>query len=399
MRLNRSAFRLYSSQRGEIMNKRKFITFLASVSVTSALLSASSVNAVTAENSTLPQGWLLWHNYSNYSALDSKLYLRSPDGAVQTVEGDFIHAMNGHFGASPFQFTFMAIDEKADEWDIFLCDNGKITNLTQNSGFRNEDPKFSPDGRNIVFKRGYWSNSADNFVYDLAVINVETGDITMLTDTPEEEAMPCFSSDGKSVYYALYNDSIGSIHCLDTETKTTETIYNQSGINAYYPVVMDSMLYFTAWTSSDNHCDRIMCFDGERVTPLPFNCSDYDCSDACPIDDNTMIFSSTAEGSYDLFFYDGESATRLSELSTDINELGADFYSYDEYNGNTHADGDVNADGVMNIADLVLLSKWLLDSDSTQLNDPLSADLCSDGVLDVFDLCAMRVKLLSSENE
>ncbi len=95
----------------------------------------------------LPKGWLLWHNYSEYTALDSKMYLRTPDGIVKEISGDFIHAMNGSFGVTPEQITFMAIDSSTDEWDIHLYNDGNITNLKKNSRFCNEAPKWSPDGK------------------------------------------------------------------------------------------------------------------------------------------------------------------------------------------------------------------------------------------------------------
>ncbi len=373
------------------MNKLKIINRLISLALTIPFATPFSVNA--ADNAELPDGWLLWHNYSDYSALDSKLYLRSPDGTTETISGNFIHAMNGYFGNSPEQFTFMAIDRTADEWDIFLYDKGEITNLTQNSGFRNEDPKFSPDGKSIIFKRGYWSNSENDFVYDLALIDIETKEVTMLTDTPTEEAMPCFSTDGKYIYYANYTDRIGSICRIEVETEKIETIYSESGINAYYPIVNGDKLYFTAWHSADNHCDRIMCYDGKETYPLSLNSSDYDCSDACPINDSKIIFSSTMNGSYDLYYSDGENISPLSELNTAINELGADFYAYDEYLENNTVKGDVNADGELTVADLVLLQKWLLAVPDAQLKSTQSADLCRDNRLDVFDLCVIREQL------
>ncbi len=345
------------------------------------------------ENAVLPKGWLLWHSYSNYSNLDSKLYLRSPDGTTKTINGDFIHAMNGYFGNSPDEFTFMAIDRNADEWDIFLYENGQIVNLTKNSGFRNEDPKFSPDGKSIVFKRGYWSNSADNFIYDLALIDLKTKEITMLTDSPEEEAMPCFSADGKYIYYANYSDEIGSICRIEKETGKSETIYSEDDINAYYPVTKDDKLYFTTWHSTENRCDRIMCYDGEKITDLSFNSSEYDCSDACPIDNEKIIFSSTLNGNYDLYYYDGWNTSPVSDLNTDSNDLGADFYSYDEYLENNDVTGDVNSDGKFNVADLVLFQKWLLSVPEPELKSPESADMNKDDKLNIVDFCLMKEKL------
>ncbi|MBQ6181276.1 MAG: family 16 glycosylhydrolase [Ruminococcus sp.] len=348
------------------------------------------------EKAELPKGWLLWHSYSSYSALNSKLYLRDPDGNVNTIDGGFIHAMNGSFGNSPEQITFMAIDQAADEWDIFLYDSGKIINLTEKSGFRNEDPKWAPDGEHIVFKRGHWDSSADGFVYDLARLNVKTREVTMLTNDSAEEAMPCFSPDGKYIYYAGYKDGIGSIYRLDTASKKSETVFSEEGVTAYYPIISGSRLFFTKWYSADNRCDQIMCFEDGKFSPLPFDSDKYDCSDACPFGGDKMIFSSTMNGGYDLYYYDGRNVSALAELNSDINELGADFFPYEEDNG---LRGDVNKDGRFNTADLLLLQKWLLSVPGTELKSWKAADLCEDGRLDGFDLCAMREELISMYTE
>lgn len=358
------------------------------ISLAAAFAGALCMPMTSAAEAGLPKGWLLWHSYNNYADLDSELYLRTPDGAVKTISGDFIHAMNGSFGRSPERFTFMAIDRAADEWDIYLSDHGEIVNLTRNSGFRNEDPKFSPDGKTIVFKRGHRDDSADGFVYNLALLDVKTREVTMLTDDSAEEAMPCFSADGKFIYCASYTDGIGSVCRLDLSTKTSEFIFSESGVNAYYPIVSGDKLYFTKWCSADNRCDRIMCYDGERITSLPFDSDKYDCSDACPVGGEKMMFSSTMNGSYDLYCYDGSRVSPLTELNSDKNELGADFFAFDS------VFGDVNEDGEFTVADLAMFQKWLLSAPDANLENWCNADLCKDGRLDVFDLCMMRRELV-----
>jgi len=52
--------------------------------------------------------------------------------------------------------------------------------------------------------------------------------------------------------------------------------------------------------------------------------------------------------------------------------------------------GDVNADGTFDIADAVLLQKWLLAVPDTNLENWKAADLCKDNRLDVFDLCVIK---------
>lgn len=58
--------------------------------------------------------------------------------------------------------------------------------------------------------------------------------------------------------------------------------------------------------------------------------------------------------------------------------------------------GDVNCDGSFNVADVVLLQKWLLGAPDVKLDDWKAADLCKDGRLDVFDLCLMKRMLINN---
>lgn len=345
---------------------------------------------VTAE---LPKGWLLWHSYSSYSALDSKLFLKAPDDSVTEISGDFYHAMNGSFGQTPDQITFMAIDRLADEWDIYLYQNGEIKNLTPNSGCRNEDPKWSPDAKNIVFKRGKWDQHADDFVYDLALIQPDTGAVTMLTNDSVEEAMPCFSSDGRYIYYAAYENGIGSICRLDLSDQTTEAVFCEDSVTAYYPVTFREKLYFTKWLSAENRCDQIMCFNGTNTHSMPFNSEQYDCSDACPVDQDTLIYSSTANGGYDLYYYDGGNSILLRDYSTEQNDLGAGFYSYAEYEAyleKMQTMGDINADGIFDRTDIALLQNYLLTGSNVDVIHLDAADFNQDHKLNAIDLSMMK---------
>lgn len=63
---------------------------------------------------------------------------------------------------------------------------------------------------------------------------------------------------------------------------------------------------------------------------------------------------------------------------------------------NPVAKGDVNADGVFNLADIVLVQRWLLGSVDAKLINWKAVDFCRDNKLDVFDLCLMRKALLEN---
>ncbi len=60
--------------------------------------------------------------------------------------------------------------------------------------------------------------------------------------------------------------------------------------------------------------------------------------------------------------------------------------------------GDVNCDNDLNIADLVILSKWITDSNglsAQNMNDSSAADMNSDGLIDVFDSVLLRTALVA----
>ena len=59
-------------------------------------------------------------------------------------------------------------------------------------------------------------------------------------------------------------------------------------------------------------------------------------------------------------------------------------------------EGDVNADGKFNIADLVSLRQWILKVPDIELKNWKAADLYSDNRLDSFDVVLMRRALIKN---
>lgn len=57
--------------------------------------------------------------------------------------------------------------------------------------------------------------------------------------------------------------------------------------------------------------------------------------------------------------------------------------------------GDVNADGVLNISDAVMLQKWLLNVPDVTIPNWKAGDLRNDGTLDASDLCMMKRLLIT----
>ena len=87
-----------------------------------------------------------------------------------------------------------------------------------------------------------------------------------------------------------------------------------------------------------------------------------------------------------IYGYEGSTAQAWAE------KHGCIFKSIEE--ANLDIMGDVNMDGAFNIADVILLQKWLLAVPDTHLANWRAADFYDDHVLNVFDLCLMKRKLI-----
>lgn len=88
---------------------------------------------------------------------------------------------------------------------------------------------------------------------------------------------------------------------------------------------------------------------------------------------------------------ENDNVGEISAASDEISELGEPPYPFEKP---SFVKGDVNDDGFFDIADVVLLQKWLLCVPDTHLPQWRAADLCNDERLDVFDLCLMKRELL-----
>lgn len=90
-----------------------------------------------------------------------------------------------------------------------------------------------------------------------------------------------------------------------------------------------------------------------------------------------------------MYGYEGSKAQEYAE------ENNIDFIALSD----TSIVGDVNNDGVFNIADAVLLQKWLLAVPDTQLDNWKAADFCEDDKLDAFDFCLMKRALIEQSQK
>lgn len=296
----------------------------------------SSGNAASTQPAL--SGRLFFHTYSCYNCNDSKLYqFDFSTKLLRCISGDWAIAnpMNAHVSPDGRAIVFMGVTAGSG-WDIFYWRIGTdLTprNLTATYGTaRDEDPKFSFAGNKIVFKQNGVMKEMDTL-----------GIITRSFAIAQQEASMPYYTKGDSLLLFSGNEPIGStadISLLRLNTGTVIPLSANPGLEEYYPVTCDdSSFYFTRWYSADNHNDQIYLgyIDGRPARRFAFNEVYQNYSDACPVDNQFLIISSTTtggRGGYDLYLVDRVEGKRWSldlymyGINSPMNELGAVYTPY-----------------------------------------------------------------------
>ena len=280
-------------------------------------------------------GTLIYHRYSSYQAWDATMWsIDLASGKSNQINKDWksmISPINAHFSADGTTITFMgsAAGLAENDWDVFTSHwNGRQwqepVNLTGPNGARDEDPKFSPDGKLIVYKE-------DGV---LVTMNSDGGNKHYLTKGEPESSMPYFTKNGKDLIF----ERSGDIYLLSNGIETK--MYAGPGQSSYYPIALDENSFLYTRVQSSRH-DSIMrgFYDGSPSTSYFFNSVDWDTSDSYPFQEGSRyIFYVTGDyliphGGYNLALADLKTKKRWdidvwfkdkrsSDINSDFQELG-----------------------------------------------------------------------------
>lgn len=262
-------------------------------------------------------GYLYFHRYSKYEAWDGEIWrydLASGQGEFVSQHWPIDHAMNVRFDRDGKRMLFMGVEpdqHRSDAWDIFLWEvdsQHPPKNLTQGNGLRDEDPQWSPDGKEILFKQ-----AGSAAVMDLKTQKIER----LMPDVSGEQSMPIYL-DANRIVYMHGAAGLSSIRMFNRKNGRSELIVDTHEAEDYFPVPWDARRFlFVRWVSNLNHHDQIYqyIFASKGEKPLPFCQDSSDYSDPSPIDQNRVLFSSTrpgGKGGYDLYLGDASDGSVTS---------------------------------------------------------------------------------------
>jgi len=177
--------------------------------------------------------------------------------------------------------------------------------------FDDTTPRFSPDGRTIVFVRAQGEDS------DILVMDVEGGAVRTLVDASDYDLDPAFSPDGRQIVFDTSPNAYPQLHLVSSEGGETEPISE----------VLDGWATFPAWSPSGDEvvysCGHpsyeesdlcVLTVTGEFRGFLEPKSESQELEPAWSPDGSAVAFSSDRSGDPDLYVIDLETdqVTRLT---------------------------------------------------------------------------------------
>jgi Tol biopolymer transport system component len=127
------------------------------------------------------------------------------------------------------QLAFVGLDGGASDLFVVDLETGNLRRLT-NDRYADADPAWSPDGQFLAFStdRGKETNFT-SLVFgpsNIAVYDLVTDEIEILTNGEGKNIGPVFSPDGKRIAFVSDRSGISNIYVIDVRTKEVSQITN-----------------------------------------------------------------------------------------------------------------------------------------------------------------------------
>ncbi len=341
------------------------------------------VNPPTQSNASFPAnltGKLAYHSYVSYGDGTSQIFIY--DFAARTLtqvsnsNWGIQDPMNAVFSPDGKWLAFMGITNNA--WNVFLWQVGSSSlpvNMTNSTGqTRNEDPKFSADGKSLFFKQSGDVMQATLSYTSTGPVFTSVVDITN-TAPAIENSMPFATPDASAVYFATGSGPGMGLYKETIATRTKVAFDTPAGLQTYYPIVRaDGTVFYARWKDATSQADQIYTKVNPGDTPnqLSINDCNSNNSDPSPVNGtNYVFFSSTTAGGYQLYLGDVGTGQRWSLSQFGVNtdttkaKLGSNYYA--------------GAAASTTSQTTRLLSQGMPASASSSYNSSLGADKAFDG--------------------
>ena len=252
------------------------------------------------------------------------------DVYVMEIDGSGVRQLTDQTGrdyeadGSPDGQTLVFASQRADDdsSQLYLMNSGgsDVRRLTFSSGdgrrVVDDYAHWSPDGRRVVFQRTTTTEEGRTDA-DIWLIDVESGEETQLTDTPDAwDSTPSFGADGTSVLFESNRDGDFDLYRLDLPTMRVVQLINDDATDAAVKESPDRQQIVFASNRDGDFEVYVMDSDGGDVRPLTENDTD-DRNPHWSPDGSQILFDSARDGNREIYVMnaDGSDQRRLTTSS------------------------------------------------------------------------------------
>lgn len=141
------------------------------------------------------------------------------------------------------------------------------------NGLRNSHPRYSPDGLFLVFTTG--GVSEDSSTWEIARLDLVTGDYAQLTNNEGRDSSASYSPDGSTILFSTDGDGGAAIAVMDANGQNARIIYDDPGFewSASYSPDGRFIIFNSDVTGRDEL--YLMTADGEHVQRITQNGGAY----------------------------------------------------------------------------------------------------------------------------
>lgn len=250
-----------------------------------------------------------------------------------------------------------ARDGLSGGWEIYVSNSfGEEQKRLTVSEAIDTRPAWSPDGKRIAFTSNlagdctdYWAPDCN---FDIFTINLETLEITRLTDDPANDSMPAWSPDGTKIAFASGRDGNNEIYVMDANGTDQTRLTVDPDFDSKPDWSTDGTRI--AWDSDRDGDFEIFAMDpdGNNVTQLTHNNAE-DGFPAFSPDGQYIAFNSDRDGDYDIWVI-----TAGGENPANITADNRDQFAPSWQPVVILRWGDLNCDGLVNAVDSLVGFRW-----------------------------------------
>lgn len=221
-------------------------------------------------------------------------------------------------------------------WDVYEYDIiNEITNQMTDSPYQEENPDYSPDGKNIVYTstvEDHRDVDYDQKLRDIFIKDLKTGRETNLTTNGSNDWRPSYSSDGNYIafvsersdlrevpFYELHGDIFIMENDGRFQLQLTKTEGNSGGPSIARGSTDESgEIYFDS-NKSGNYEIYKTNFKGNDIRQITFFPASEDVSPCVSPRGDKIVFFSDRDDNYEIYMMnnDGSAAQRLTANPAD----------------------------------------------------------------------------------